>query len=75
MLLNSSLYFYKKEKRVNLMNNKDKRMDPLVQMLRILGACMVIGTHIKPDILVDGIPVASRTVIACFVGEDRKSVV
>lgn len=50
-------------------NNNRKTRDSLVEFLRILGCLMVIGTHLKPEAVVNGTPMRSATAIACLVGD------
>ena len=45
------------------------KRDVNVELLRILGACMVIGTHIKPPTTVKGALVPARVWISCLVGD------
>ena len=49
--------------------NKKKSRDTTVEFMRIIGAIMVIGTHIKLGNLAKGVPVFSHILASCFVGD------
>lgn len=46
-----------------------RKRDVSVELLRIIGACMVIGTHIKLNMAVENEYVLSRVWIGCLVGD------
>ena len=49
---------------------KKNRKDPAVELLRIIGALMVVGTHVKQGFFTgDGSLSGTRVLIACLVGD------